>query len=114
MVGADWALLGDAAGFADPVTGEGIYYAIRSGELFADAYLNGDMASYQTRCMDDFGGELKRAAQMRTRFYGSYMGAPFTERMIAFGRVHKGIERYGRVGGGEQGYIDLKPNWPEA
>ncbi|HYP02448.1 MAG TPA: NAD(P)/FAD-dependent oxidoreductase, partial [Pyrinomonadaceae bacterium] len=30
-VGAEtWALLGDAAGFADPVTGEGIYYALRS------------------------------------------------------------------------------------
>src|SRR6185369_16474659 len=33
--GKGWALLGDAAGFADPVTGEGIYYALRSAELFA-------------------------------------------------------------------------------
>src|SRR6266446_7227455 len=39
--GKAWALLGDAAGFADPVTGEGIYYALRSAELFADAYLAG-------------------------------------------------------------------------
>src|ERR1041385_1184834 len=39
--GEGWALLGDAAGFADPVTGEGISYAIRSAELFADAYLKG-------------------------------------------------------------------------
>jgi flavin-dependent dehydrogenase len=30
ICGLDWALLGDAAGFADPVTGEGIYYAPRS------------------------------------------------------------------------------------
>jgi flavin-dependent dehydrogenase len=37
--GDDWALLGDAAGFADPVTGEGIYYALRSAELLAPAYL---------------------------------------------------------------------------
>src|SRR6266566_3046600 len=36
-----WALLGDAAGFADPVTGEGIYYALRSAELFAASYLAG-------------------------------------------------------------------------
>ena len=36
--GDDWALLGDAAGFADPVTGEGIYYALRSAELFAEAF----------------------------------------------------------------------------
>src|SRR5437660_3074701 len=33
--GEGWALLGDAAGFADPVTGEGIYYALRSAEFFA-------------------------------------------------------------------------------
>src|ERR1044072_7163328 len=30
VCGDDWALLGDAAGFADPVPGEGIYYASRS------------------------------------------------------------------------------------
>jgi len=109
-VGADWALLGDAAGFADPVTGEGIYYAIRSGELFADAYLEGKMESYHKRCMDDFGGELKRASQMRRRFYGNYLGAPFTERMITFGRAHKGIRNVlGELVAGEQGYIDLKP-----
>jgi flavin-dependent dehydrogenase len=30
-------LVGDAAGFADPFTGEGIYYAIKSGALAADA-----------------------------------------------------------------------------
>ncbi len=45
--GEDWALLGDAAGFADPVTGEGIYYALRSAELFAEAYFNGSVASYE-------------------------------------------------------------------
>jgi flavin-dependent dehydrogenase len=28
-------LLGDAAGFADPLTGEGIYYAVRSAQLAA-------------------------------------------------------------------------------
>ena len=28
--GDGWALIGDAAGFADPITGEGIYYALRS------------------------------------------------------------------------------------
>lgn len=36
--GSDWALLGDAAGFADPVTGEGIRNAFRSAACLADAY----------------------------------------------------------------------------
>ena len=34
-------------GFADPVTGEGIYYALRSAELLAQAYLSGDLSSYE-------------------------------------------------------------------
>ena len=34
------ALIGDAAGFADPIIGEGIYYAQRSGELVACAINN--------------------------------------------------------------------------
>src|SRR5437588_2290482 len=35
--GKSWALIGDAAGFADPITGEGIYYAFKSADLLADS-----------------------------------------------------------------------------
>jgi geranylgeranyl reductase family protein len=107
--GDDWALLGDAAGFADPVTGEGIYYALRSAELFAAAYLSGAPSSYEKRWREDFGAELCRAAQMRRRFYGNFWGAPFTERMIEFARGHRGVKRVlGDLVAGEQGYVDLK------
>ncbi|HEV7857367.1 MAG TPA: NAD(P)/FAD-dependent oxidoreductase [Pyrinomonadaceae bacterium] len=107
--GAGWALLGDAAGFADPVTGEGIYYALRSAELFAETYLAGDAAAYEARWREDFGGELRRAAQMRDRFYGTFWGAPFTERMIEFARGHRGIQRVlGKLIAGDQGYLNLK------
>jgi geranylgeranyl reductase family protein len=105
----DWALLGDAAGFADPVTGEGIYYALRSAELLAECYLSGAPDSYEERWRQDFGRELKRAAQMRRRFYGNFWGAPFTERMIEFARGHRGIKRVlGDLVAGEQSYTDLK------
>lgn len=107
--GDDWALLGDAAGFADPVTGEGIYYALRSAELFAEAYLSGAPLSYEKHWREDFGAELRRAAQMRRRFYGNFWGAPFTERMIEFARGHRGVKRVlGDLVAGEQGYVDLK------
>ncbi|HEX7331438.1 MAG TPA: NAD(P)/FAD-dependent oxidoreductase [Pyrinomonadaceae bacterium] len=107
--GDDWALLGDAAGFADPVTGEGIYYALRSAELFAESYLSGAPLSYEKRWREDFGAELRRAAQMRRRFYGNFWGAPFTERMIEFARGHRGVKRVlGDLVAGEQGYVDLK------
>jgi flavin-dependent dehydrogenase len=104
-----WALLGDAAGFADPVTGEGIYYALRSAELFAEAYLAGDAAAYEGLWRADFGGELSRASAMRGRFYGEFLGAPFTDRMIDFARLHPGIRRTLReLVAGDQGYVNLK------
>ena len=109
VCGKDWALLGDAAGFADPVTGEGIYYALRSAELFAESYLSGTPMLYEKSWREDFGAELRRAAQMRRRFYGNFWGAPFTERMIEFARGHRGVKRVlGDLVAGEQGYVDLK------
>ena len=107
--GDRWALLGDAAGFADPVTGEGIYYALRSAELFANAYLKGKPEEYERLWRKDFGGELKRASQMRRRFYGNFWGAPFTERMIEFAKGHRGIRKVlGQLVAGDQGYVNLK------
>ncbi len=107
--GEQWALLGDAAGFADPVTGEGIYYALRSAELFADAYLAGSPLDYEKLWRQDFGRELQRASQMRRKFYGNFWGAPFTERMIDFARGHRGIRKVlGQLVAGDQGYTDLK------
>jgi geranylgeranyl reductase family protein len=107
--GEGWALLGDAAGFADPVTGEGIYYALRSAELFAEAFLAGDVASYESLWRADFGRELRRASKMRRRFYGDFWGGPFTDRMVKLARAHPGIRRTLReLVAGDQGYLGLK------
>lgn len=107
--GEDWALLGDAAGFADPVTGEGIYYALRSAELFAEAYLRQCPEDYEEMWRADFGRELCRASEMRRRFYGNFWGAPFTDRMITFARAHGGIRRtLCELVAGDQGYVNLK------
>jgi len=107
--GQGWALIGDAAGFADPVTGEGIYYALRSAEIFSEAYLEGKAIDYENRWRSSFGRELRRASEMRRRFYGNFWGAPFTERMIEFARTHRGIRKtLGELVAGDQGYTDLK------
>src|SRR6202011_3210004 len=37
--GDGWLAVGDAAGLVDPITGEGLYYAIRSADLAAKALL---------------------------------------------------------------------------
>ena len=111
VCGNDWALLGDAAGFADPVTGEGIYYALRSAELFAEAYLEGRAETYESRWREDFGADLSRAAQIAAALR-KLLGAPFTERMIEFARGHRGVKRVlGNLVMRRQGYVDLKKNW---
>jgi len=58
-------LVGDAAGFVSPATGEGIYYAIESGQIAADVVhdiLEGrakGTQEYEKRWKSDIGKELK-------------------------------------------------------
>ncbi len=104
-----WALIGDAAGFVDPITGEGIYYAFKSAELLAKA-LTTKVESYESLWRDAFGGELQRAAQLEEMFYhGSYAGRPTIERMVQLAKYHPGVRRVVRdLVAGEQGYVGLK------
>jgi geranylgeranyl reductase family protein len=105
-----WALIGDAAGFVDPLTGEGIYYAIKSADLLAAA-LQTRVEQFDEMWRAEFGAELRRAAELSNRFYGgNFAGAPLTERMLQFARRHRGIREVLRdLIAGEQGYVDLKP-----
>lgn len=106
---SEWALLGDAAGFADAVTGEGIYYALRSAELFAAACIQDCPESYESRWREDFGRDLARASNMRERFYGNFAGDRFTNRMIQLSLRHPGIRQtLMDLVVGDQGYVNLK------
>ena len=40
VAGDGWLAVGDAAGLVDPITGEGLYYAMRSADLAAKAILS--------------------------------------------------------------------------
>jgi geranylgeranyl reductase family protein len=104
-----WALVGDAAGFVDPITGEGIYYALKSAELLAEALL-AHPEEYETAWRDSFGGELRRAAELEERFYhGNFAGQPLIERMVQFAKRHRGVREVLRdLVAGEQGYVGLK------
>jgi len=61
-VGERWALIGDAAGFCDTLTGEGILYVVWSADLFANAYLNGSITSYDRAWRKAFGLHLLTGA----------------------------------------------------
>ena len=51
-------LVGDAARVVEPFTGEGIYYALRSGELAAKAICNRDESAYATAHRRLYAGRL--------------------------------------------------------
>jgi len=91
FAGEGWLAVGDAAGLADPITGEGLYYALRSAELAAEAVRSaggdeaGIAATYQRAVTTDFGADLAYAARLFPRFYsGRLLGRPVTLRMVQF------------------------------
>ena len=68
--GEGWMLLGDAAGLVDPITREGIYFAIRSGILAAQALASPSPARvYADAVRDDLHQELRRAARLKAGFF---------------------------------------------
>jgi geranylgeranyl reductase family protein len=68
--GDGWMLLGDAAGLVDPITREGIFFALRSGLLAAAALQSaGASQTYASAVRDELHGELRRAARLKAGFY---------------------------------------------
>ncbi len=68
--GDGWMLLGDAAGLVDPITREGIFFALRSGILAAAALGSGAPArSYAEGVRDELHDELRRAARLKAGFF---------------------------------------------
>ena len=108
--GPGWARAGDAAGLVDPITGEGIYYALRSGELLAEALEAGRPENYPALVEKDFARELGCAARWQPTFYrGRWLGQSTTERMIAAaGRSRRFRRLVDDLFAGSQGYRGLK------
>lgn len=110
VAGDGWAMVGDAAGFTDPITGEGLYYALRSGELLAEAIFAGDPALYRGKLENDFLPELEMAARVANRFFtGQWMGEAVTERMVQFTEHSPRFQQLMcDMFAGTQGYLDLR------
>src|SRR5207248_3571683 len=70
--GERWMLVGDAAGVVDPLTREGIYYALVSGGWAAEALKRSPAhaaASYQQRVTEESYPELSRPAALSGLFF---------------------------------------------
>ena len=70
LSGDRWSVIGDAAGLVDPITREGIYFALLSGQWAAEA-LGGQLQrrEYAARVRDEIVPELARAARLKSGFF---------------------------------------------
>ena len=97
---------GRRRGARRPITGEGIYYALRSARLLAETIrAEGSPARYPERVLADFGSELLRSARLHARFY-----APgFTRRMVSYAARSASVrDVLGDLVLGQQGYAGLE------
>ncbi|MGB8010148.1 MAG: FAD-dependent oxidoreductase [Terriglobales bacterium] len=110
VCGDGWAMIGDSAGLVDPITGEGLYYALRSAELCANAVLASSPLDYQARLEEELLPELKLAARVSQRFYkGQVFGASVLEQMISLTAKSASFrELMSDLFAGIQGYRDLR------
>jgi geranylgeranyl diphosphate/geranylgeranyl-bacteriochlorophyllide a reductase len=68
--GDGWMLLGDAAGLVDPITREGIFFAVRSGMLAAESLGAPDPPrGYAEAVRGELHDELRRAARLKAAFF---------------------------------------------
>ncbi len=73
--GDGWLAVGDAGGLVDPITGEGLYYALRSSEIASQVMLNEGVApadkatAYHAAISQDFMEDLAFGASLARRVF---------------------------------------------
>jgi geranylgeranyl reductase family protein len=89
--GPGWMLLGDAAGLVDPLTREGIYFALLSGQWAATALIAaGDSPAalrYSDQVLAEIQPELARAARLSRLFFSPAFSPLFTGALAESERV---------------------------
>jgi flavin-dependent dehydrogenase len=110
VLGKNWALIGDAAAWVDPLTGEGLFYAMKSGELLGKSLAEGCPEKYPAWVKASFSAELEFAARIVRRFYrGSFLGTTVTTRMVQLMRRSAVFRQLvGDIFSGSQDYTSLK------
>jgi geranylgeranyl reductase family protein len=115
LAGDGWIAVGDAGGLVDPITGEGLYYAIRSGDLASRLLLEDYEPAkradqYRQMISRDFGHDLTYGAGLAKRLFGSYiLFSNVPCRMIEFmRRSPRFCDIMQDLFAGTQPYLDLK------
>ncbi len=113
VAGEGWMAVGDAAGLVDPVTGEGLYYAVRSADLAAKVLLSESphpVEDYRSELRHEFTEDLEMASRLAKRvFLGKFIYADVPTRMIQFMRRSPTFNALMQdLFAGTQNYLDLK------
>jgi flavin-dependent dehydrogenase len=115
LAGDRWIAVGDAGGLVDPITGEGLYYAIRSGDLasqvvLADHEPEKHAEDYRQLIARDFATDLTYGAGLAKRlFCGAILFTAVPTRMIDFmKRSPRFCEIIQDLFAGTQPYLELK------
>jgi geranylgeranyl reductase family protein len=116
VAGDGWMAVGDAAGLVDPITGEGIYYAIRSGDLASQVIIEDahgfveKAAAYRAMITREFVHDLEFASALAKRvFLGHFLFRTVPQRMIEFmNRSQRFRDLMQDLFAGTQPYLDLK------
>ncbi|MGA2214668.1 MAG: FAD-dependent oxidoreductase [Bryobacteraceae bacterium] len=116
LAGDGWLAVGDAGGLVDPITGEGLYYAMRSGDLasqvvMSDAHSLAERSqAYRTLLRRDFMADLEFGATLAKRvFLGRFLFSTVPARMIDFIRRSPRFQSLIEdLFAGTQPYLDLK------
>jgi geranylgeranyl reductase family protein len=116
VAGHGWIAVGDAGGLVDPVTGEGLYYAIRSADLASQVLLSdrhapeGKPAAYKALLHHDFAADLEFGAALARRFFlGTFLIGGVPKRMVQFiRRSPRFRELMQDLFAGTQPYLQLK------
>ncbi len=85
LAGHGWMAVGDAGGLVDPITGEGLFYAIRSGDLASRAIIGEKPEAYRQAVSHEFAADLEFAAMLAKRvFLGRFLFRSVPQRMVHF------------------------------
>lgn len=71
--GTNWILIGDAAGHVNPITGEGIFYALADGKLAAQAIANNSPEQFNKLWNDKFRINFFSTIKRRKWQYNRYL-----------------------------------------
>jgi flavin-dependent dehydrogenase len=114
--GQGWLAVGDAGGLVDPITGEGLYYAMRSADLASQVVLDDAHApsekpcAYRALLTRDFAADLAFGAMIARRvFHGRFLLGTVPQRAVQFLRRSPSFyDLMQDLVAGSQTYLGLK------